>query len=140
MHIVMCLVWILIGCALSIPYTILSGGSLDNFYVTMMVSPALAFYFFVYSKTCALVARRPLWKTGMFWFLLTWACMPIIFNLGSIVLGHCGFSLASDWVFRMRYATLGLPFLIGLVALVLVWIAHGAINIIKLLGNGQPNS
>lgn len=107
------LIYLLIGCIIAVPYTYLAGGSFENFFAAAWIAPVgatiLGVILWVETKV-----------TRMFWIVLTYFCLPIIFNGLSQLFGLFGYGEIKTILFDLRYAILGYIFITGLVFLILI--------------------
>jgi len=125
MNIVFFVVYILAGCILSIPYTLLANGNLENLLITSWIAPAAAFFLFIVYQLRGIGrkdGKLPRWGGAFFWIMAAYFCLPIIFNGISILLRWSGYSVLGDIVFSTRYLSL----LVLLIALLIALIIFGA--------------
>ncbi|MGE5297644.1 MAG: hypothetical protein ACM3KM_00585 [Acidobacteriaceae bacterium] len=116
-----CLVaYLVLGCLISVPYTLLAGWNPVNFVVTAVLAPAavLAFWGARYVEQiewmgdCVVeiwngeVAPHPKFRRSYSWFVLGYFFLPIGFNLVSVALRVLGLSQAADTVWGLRYGSL----------------------------------
>lgn len=140
---ILALAYLLVGCVLSVPYTYLANGSMDNFMLTAGIAPIGAFVLFIAHTVERAMSRREPYRTRMlggwfFWGLVTYFCLPIFLNGASLLLNSMGLSTVGHYVFEFRYATfLGVP-----IALIILGLIAGGVESIleKFKGRAKPPS
>lgn len=113
---ILALAYFIVGCVLSIPYTYIANGNMDNFMLTAWIAPVGALVLFIThavgratSRCRSFLAR----KSGgwFFWSVVTWFCLPIVLNGVSLLLRKLGLYSTSHYVFEYRYFSIvAVPF------------------------------
>ena len=114
--------YLLVGCAVSIPYTYLAGGSFGGFafVMTVWIAPAgILSLFLIYvlgevPSPRAKVRRR---SSIAFWLVAVYLCLPIMANGASRLLMGWGYEEIGSFVFLIRYRII---FILPLAFLVIV--------------------
>lgn len=121
--------YFVIGLVLAVPYTLLAGGLLDNFIMTVMLSPIVTSMLFFLWFTRPIGRERDQ-KLGVgdysFWGFVTYLGLPILLNGTSLLLRSLGYEAAAQIVFAVRY-----PILVLL---------PGAFFVVLLLASGVVNA
>jgi hypothetical protein len=103
--VILAIVYMIVGCALSIPYVYLADGNFENFAVTGCFAPIASFVLYI------LCAGERHWSgrsqfNKEFFYLVIFFCFPIIFNGTSISIAAIGYEAFASNVFKFRYTSL----------------------------------
>lgn len=143
--IVTVLIYFVIGCLISVPYTFLANGNLDNFMLTAWLAPVgsvLVLLAYIVGKAMSKDRhRRQFVGSWLFWIVATYFCLPIILNGVSLLLKLMGYNTVGHYVFACRYSSLYACFSIGFVAVVVYCMtADGVTRIWRLHTNRTKTS
>ena len=120
---VLLVVYCLIGCIFSAPYTFFAGGDNYNFFLGIVFMPMILLFLFVPWKITR--RRQHKWDKSTFWILVTYFCLPIILNGVSILLKSIGYETVSYYVFAGRYFSLwAIPVFLVVCGIILIVIAN----------------
>ncbi len=103
-YFLVCMVYVLIGCIFSAPYTFLAGGNSFNFFLGTAFMPMIFLFLLVFWKVMRRGQHK--WGRSAFWIIVTYFCLPIILNGSSILLKSVGYKTISHYVFAGRYVSL----------------------------------
>lgn len=103
------LLYFVIGAAIAVPYTLLAGGDLEAYVMTVLVSPIAVFIMLL--GWCMRPIGRDRSKTlgagdCLFLAFVGYLSLPIILNGVSLLLGWAGYETAAHIVFAVRYPVL----------------------------------
>ena len=96
--------YLFVGLILSLVYTFLAGGFVDNdfatFFVTILISPAV---FVGFSFVSILMYKN---TSLVFKTMLVLICLPIVCNILSIIFSWFEWGMISEFLFTYRYKSL----------------------------------
>ncbi len=138
-EVLLALCYILIGCILSVPYNYLAGGGMNSFMLSAVIAPVGAVVLFIAHTVERVMARNEHSQARLrggwfFWGVVTYLCLPIIFNGVSLLLNSMGFGKVGYYVHEFRYAAL------LLVPLLLITICFVMMGVKSILGKFKVNA
>jgi hypothetical protein len=129
MYFLLAIVWAIVGVVLAIPYNWLSGGGGDFVPVVVVYGPPVALFLL----TVFLVSKRMTNENGkrsftFFWSLVALFNLPIILRFTSIGLKALKFKATADFIFKHRYESILVVFVVGFLILAAVGTIRGFVE------------